>query len=71
MSLKGKYVGVAFTGSFCTYEKVFAQLKKLTEEGAIVQTIFSNSAQTIDSRFGPKAHPHHFRSGADRPAKPA
>lgn len=56
MSLKGKYVGVAFTGSFCTYEKVFAQLKKLTEEGAIVQTIFSNSAQTIDSRFGsPKA----------------
>lgn len=52
MSLKGKHIGVAFTGSFCTYEKVFEELKKLTEEGAIVQTIFSNAAQTLDSRFG-------------------
>lgn len=52
MSLKGKHIGVAFTGSFCTYEKVFEELKKLTEEDAIVQTIFSNTAQTLDSRFG-------------------
>lgn len=52
MSLKGKHIGVAFTGSFCTYEKVFEELKKLTEEGAIVQTIFSDSAQSLDSRFG-------------------
>lgn len=52
MSLKGKHIGVAFTGSFCTYERVFEELKKLTEEGAIVQTIFSNAAQTLDSRFG-------------------
>lgn len=52
MSLKGKHIGVAFTGSFCTYEKVFEELKKLTEEDAIVQTIFSNAAQTLDSRFG-------------------
>ncbi len=52
MSLKGKHIGVAFTGSFCTYEKVFEGLKKLTEEGAYVQTIFSNASQTLDSRFG-------------------
>lgn len=52
MSLKGKRIGVALTGSFCTYEKVFRELKKLTEEGAFVQTIFSDAAGRIDSRFG-------------------
>lgn len=52
MSLKGKRVGVALTGSFCTYEKVFQELKKLTNEGTLVQTIFSDAAGTIDSRFG-------------------
>ena len=52
MSLTGKHIGVAFTGSFCTYEKVFEELKKLAEEGAVVQTIFSNASQTLDSRFG-------------------
>lgn len=52
MSLKGKHIGVAFTGSFCTYEKVFAELQKLAEEGAVVQAIFSNASQTLDSRFG-------------------
>ena len=52
MSLKGKRVGVALTGSFCTYEKVFQELTKLTNEGAFVQTIFSDAAGTIDSRFG-------------------
>lgn len=52
MTLKGKQIGVAFTGSFCTYEKAFAELQKLTEKGAAVQTIFSEAAASIDSRFG-------------------
>ena len=52
MKLKGKKVGVALTGSFCTYEKVFVQLRKLKVEGAEIVTIFSNASQTIDSRFG-------------------
>nr|WP_296010746.1 dipicolinate synthase subunit B [uncultured Blautia sp.] len=52
MELQGKKIGVAFTGSFCTYQRVFTELKKLVQEGAKVQTIFSNAAQTIDSRFG-------------------
>ncbi len=40
MSVKGKKIGIAVTGSFCTYEKIFIQLEKLAEEGAQVQTIF-------------------------------
>ena len=52
MKLKGKKIGVALTGSFCTYEKTFVQLRKLKEEGAEIVTIFSNVSQPIDSRFG-------------------
>ena len=52
MSLKGKKVGAAFTGSFCTYKKIFTELEKLVQEGAQVQTIFSVSSQNIDCRFG-------------------
>lgn len=52
MVLKGKKIGVAFTGSFCTYSKIFPELERLVEEGAEVCTIFSEASQTIDSRFG-------------------
>lgn len=52
MTLKGKTIGVAFTGSFCTYEKAFTELQKLVDKGALVQTIFSDAAGSIDSRFG-------------------
>ena len=52
MKLKGKKVGVAFTGSFCTYEKAFEQLRRLKEEGAEIVTVFSGASQTTDSRFG-------------------
>lgn len=52
MSLKDKQIGVALTGSFCTYEKVFTQLKALVSAGAKVQTILSDATQAIDSRFG-------------------
>lgn len=52
MSLKGKSIGVALTGSFCTYETAFRELQKLTDTGAIIQTIFSDAAQSINSRFG-------------------
>lgn len=52
MSLTGIHVGVALSGSFCTYEKVFRELQKLTDAGALVQTIFSEASQTMDSRFG-------------------
>lgn len=52
MNLKEKKIGVAFTGSFCTYKSVFTELQKLVDAGAIVQTIFSDASKTIDSRFG-------------------
>ena len=63
MKLKGKKIGVALTGSFCTYEKTFVQLRKLKEEGAEIVTIFSNVSQTIDSRFG---SPQDFYEGSRR-----
>lgn len=52
MEISGKNIGVAFTGSFCTYKKSFLQLERLVAAGAQVQTIFSDAAQKIDSRFG-------------------
>lgn len=52
MSLKGKTIGVAFTGSFCTFDKAFKELQKLVDEDALVQTIFSEAAYSFDSRFG-------------------
>lgn len=55
MSLQNKKIGVAFTGSFCTYDKTIKELERLVAAGAQVQTIFSNASQTIDSRFGKAA----------------
>lgn len=52
MELKGKKIGIAFTGSFCTYKNAMEELEKLVNTGADVQCIFSENAQTIDSRFG-------------------
>ncbi len=40
MVLKNKRIGVAMTGSFCTYTKAFEQIDRLLEEGAILQRSF-------------------------------
>lgn len=52
MSLEDVKIGIAFTGSFCTYNTIFPELEKLAGKGAYIQTIFSNTAQATDSRFG-------------------
>jgi dipicolinate synthase subunit B len=52
MDIKGKKIGIALTGSFCTYEKMFKELEKLSETGADIYPIMSKSSQTIKSRFG-------------------
>lgn len=52
MTLEGKKIGVALTGSFCTFEKMFRELQKLKDTGAEIYPIFSDAAQTITSRFG-------------------
>jgi dipicolinate synthase subunit B len=52
VKLFDKKIGVAMTGSFCTYEKIWQELSNLVAEGAKVRTVFSYNAQTLDSRFG-------------------
>lgn len=52
VDFSNKNIGVAITGSYCTYEKVFGELKKLAETGANLYPIFSDHASTTDSRFG-------------------
>ncbi len=52
MIISGVKVGVAITGSFCTYDKVFNELQNLVDQGAKVTTIFSFNAMSIDTRFG-------------------
>lgn len=49
---KQRVIGFAITGSFCTYEKIKEVVRKLVEEGNRVIPIFSNSAQTVNCRFG-------------------
>ena len=57
MNLEKKKIGVALTGSFCTFEKMFQELQKLVDAGAEVYPILSNASQTITCRFGtPEAY---------------
>lgn len=43
---------MGLTGSFCTHKEVLAEIRRLTEEGAIVHPILSNIVQTTNTRFG-------------------
>ena len=52
MDIKGKKIGIALTGSFCTFVKMFTELQKLKDAGADIYPIMSDASQTIDSRFG-------------------
>lgn len=52
MNLSNLKVGVAITGSFCTFDKIFGELQNLIDAGANVTTIFSFNAMSIDTRFG-------------------
>ncbi|HWT74912.1 MAG TPA: dipicolinate synthase subunit B [Mobilitalea sp.] len=52
MTISGKNVGVALTGSYCTFDKVFPQIERLVQEGANVYTIFSERSRATDTRFG-------------------
>ncbi len=50
--MKQRTVGFAITGSFCTYEKIKEVLQGLVESGNRVIPIFSNTAQSVNCRFG-------------------
>lgn len=50
--LSGLRVGFAVCGSFCTFQKVFAQLEELVSIGCEVTPIMSHNAYSFDTRFG-------------------
>lgn len=52
MKLENMTVGIALTGSFCTFDKVFVEINNIINEKAKVITIFSTNSSTIDTRFG-------------------
>ncbi|MEY8354547.1 dipicolinate synthase subunit B [Lachnospiraceae bacterium 54-53] len=52
MKLEGMKIGLAITGSFCTFDKIEKEVKTLTDRGGQVYPIFSSNVQTTDSRFG-------------------
>ncbi len=52
IDLSNKNIGVAITGSYCTYAKVFEELEQLAQTGANLYSIFSYQSSTTDSRFG-------------------
>jgi dipicolinate synthase subunit B len=52
MTIQGKNVGVALTGSFCTFGKVFPQIERLVAKSTNVHPIFSEFSQVTNTRFG-------------------
>ena len=56
MSKNKRRIGVALCGSYCTYDKVFPELQRLSEDFELVP-IMSETAARTDTRFG-KASEH-------------
>lgn len=52
MILKDVKIGLAVTGSYCTFEKIIPEVEKLIKEGAELYPILSYSASNTDTRFG-------------------
>lgn len=53
MDLKGKTIGFAMCGSFCTFKNAIEAVKSLKETGADIIPIMSETAYSTDTRFGP------------------
>lgn len=51
MKLSDCTVGIALTGSFCTFDKIIKCTERLVEKGAKIVPIFSKNAQSTDTRF--------------------
>lgn len=52
MDLSKCNVGLAITGSFCTFDKIKIEIKKMVEMGINVYPIFSPHSAEYDTRFG-------------------
>lgn len=50
-TLEGARIGVALTGSFCTFETVFDAIPQLLDLGATLIPIMSAHAHSLDTRF--------------------
>lgn len=49
--LKGVNIAFAMTGSFCVFDKVLPQMKKIVDTGAKVLPIFSETVYSTETRF--------------------
>lgn len=52
MTLEGKRIGFALTGSHCTYDQIYPQLETLVKMKADVIPIVSYTVRTTDTKFG-------------------
>ncbi len=52
LKLSGLKIGIAVCGSFCTFEKVFEQMKELIDLGCDLTPIMSYNAYSTSTRFG-------------------
>jgi len=50
--LDGKHLGVAITGSFCTFDLALECIQEFIDSGATVTAILSNAAGGMDTKFG-------------------
>lgn len=50
--MNGTKIGFALCGSYCTFDKVFAQIVEIKSLGADIYPIFSETAYRTDTRFG-------------------
>ncbi len=51
MELTNKEIGFAITGSYCTFDQVIPQIRKLKEMGAQIHPIVSENVSKTDTRF--------------------
>lgn len=62
-TLVGVRIGFAMCGSFCTFAKAIVQMESLVEKGAQIIPIMSETAYSLDTRFGAaKEHIHRIES---------
>lgn len=52
MDLSKCNIGIAITGSFCTFDKIKKEIKKMADMGMELYPIFSINSAGLDTRFG-------------------
>jgi dipicolinate synthase subunit B len=52
VTVKGKKIGFALTGSHCTLDEIVPQIQALVQAGAEIYPIFSTTVDLTDTRFG-------------------